>query len=113
MMDFSYLIFQIPLALVMLVGVVLAAINLSKQTSSAVLALIGFSMMLLRLVLYPVVIQMIASGGNHSPEIYQIVGGASSLMGAVALGIIVAAVFVGRGTNVQNPSPADAFTKDF
>ena len=112
-MDFSYLIFQIPLALVMLAGVVLAAINLTKHKSSAVLALIGFSMMLLRLVLYPVLIQMISSSGMHEPSMFRIVGGLSSLMSAFALGIVVAAVFVGREPDRPTPGPADAFSRDF
>ena len=106
----SQLLYQLPTFLVCLVGLILA-VRRARELGRAATFLIGGAALLLLTGLGFTVIQsvLIASQPpNTVGQVMAILGIAGSLLRAAGLGLIVAAVFIGRAPFAERAFPVDA-----
>jgi hypothetical protein len=96
------LVLDIPVFIVCLAGVVLGILHRDRLGSATPLAVIGFSVLLLIRLIFPIIFYVVApeivrsTGGGSSQVIYGVIRFIQSLLQAVALAMIVAAIFSNR-----------------
>ena len=97
-----YLLLQLPAALPPLVGLVIAVMNWKKHRTVSLLALIGFVLLLVNLVLGMLTtlspFAMLQSGMRVASygAIMGVVGVLRTLLETIGLSLLVAAIFMGR-----------------
>ncbi len=94
--------FQLPAMIAFLVGIVLAFVYMRRARRACIFALAGFGIQLISGLVYPFImffaLEKMRFGGSATGYgmIMTVVGVVFSVVHAVALGLIIAAVFSGR-----------------
>jgi hypothetical protein len=105
------LVLDIPVFIVCLAGVVLGILHRDRLGSATLLAVIGFSVLLLIRLIFPIVFYVIApeivrsTGSGSSQVVFGIIRFIQSLLQAVALAMVVAAIFSNRPAPTKPEPP--------
>jgi hypothetical protein len=106
---FTQLSYQAPALLVYLVATILAIVYMGRATMPCLLTLLSVGILVVAtlgvVVAQASLLDSEQAGGRDISELLRIIVIAGSCVRAVGLGILVAAVFVGRSTVAQAASP--------
>lgn len=92
---------QLPSLLVLVVGLLVALVTFSRNPLPSILTMLGCGLMLLgRLSIVLLNLTLMRGGADGDHTMRQVLSIGNTALGAIGLGLLVAAVFAGRG----NPS---------